>query len=83
MKQQQSLLILCDDQANLAKIAAGLRGIPGVKEVRAGTFRKEHVMERTVGMFFPTVGKAAQPPGIEVAERPTWPSGKVANESSA
>lgn len=66
MKPQQSILILCDDAANLYKIAAGLRGIPGVKTVRTGTFSQEHVSERKVAMFFPAVAKGNPPPGIEI-----------------
>jgi hypothetical protein len=66
MKPTQALLILCNDAADLKKIAAGMRGIPGVNTVRTGCFRQEHVSERQVAMFFPTV-PSTQTPGIEVA----------------
>jgi hypothetical protein len=70
MKPQQSILVICDAAADLKKIAAGIRGVPGVKQVRPGTFRQEHISERQVAMFFPSIDKGQAPPGIEVSGSP-------------
>jgi hypothetical protein len=66
MKQQQAILVICTDEADIRRIAAGIRGIPGVKEVRTGAFRQEHYEQRRVAMFFPQIPKGTQPPGIVV-----------------
>lgn len=68
MKQQQAILVLCDDAASLQKIAAGIRGIPGVKSTQTGAFRQEHYEERRVAMFFPETPRGQKPPGIVVDE---------------
>lgn len=68
MKPSQAILVLCDDAASLPKIAAGIRGIPGVKEARTGAFKQEHYSERRVAMFFPQIAKGQNPPGILVDE---------------
>ena len=66
MKPQQAILVLCDDAADLAKIAAGIRGMVGVKRTQTGAFRQEHYDRHHVAMFFPTIPRGQNPPGIVV-----------------
>jgi hypothetical protein len=64
--KSQAMLVVCDDAANLQKIAAGIRGMVGVKEVRSGTFQHERVLEHKVAMFYPAPVKGNPSPGVEI-----------------
>lgn len=70
MKAKQAMLVVCDDTANLQKIAAGIRGIPGVTETRTGTFSREHVTHHQVDLFIPAAAKGVPGQRVIVEDQP-------------